>query len=169
MVQGFYFAKPMRSEDFVEYMDNHKTLHGDVVKTVSESVLDPDKWWEVIRADCEPVLEMSDCFTLCDKADDDLIETIMASDSYYELIESSREEVYNTVFNVYDYVHEDDKQKVRDMFNSVDNYHTIGRVMYRRLSGDTYRWFYLKVRLLEKNDTHGVYFCVIDNVTDLME
>ena len=168
-VQGFYYSRPMPQNEFVDYLDEKSvTEEGYKENFIYESVIDPDSWWNNIVSDCEPLLEMHGAYILADKGEDNELEIILASDSYYELTETTRSALYDECLNAVGYVHKDDVDGLCRMFDEVHNYHTMGQYIYRRKFKDGYKWMFIKARLLEKNDKHGVYFCVLDDVSDLM-
>lgn len=168
-VQGYYYSSPMPQEDFVKYIDSRDVKGADYKESIlSEYVIDPDNWWNDIISDCEPLLEMHGSYILCDRGEDDELDVILASDSFYELTHSSRASRYKECMSEIEYVHKDDVESICEMFDSVDKYNIMGHQFYRRKVDDEYRWMYIKARLLEKNDKHGVYFCVLDDVSELM-
>ncbi|MCR5798830.1 MAG: EAL domain-containing protein [Lachnospiraceae bacterium] len=166
MVQGFYFAKPMPAKQFIQYIkDREHNIEPVVSKPFDEEVLDPDKWWEYVISDCEAVLEMHDCYLLCDRGEGEELEIILASDSFYEVFGTTRERMYNLRCNITDFFMERDKERVMASLDSLKDYHSIGQEIYRISCPLGTFWIHVKARLLEKNEEHGVYFCIVDNIT----
>lgn len=168
MVQGFFYSKPIPQEEFIDYISNRNLKDPDRKEDLlSEMVIDPDSWWLGVTSDCEPVLEMHGAYILCDKGEELELGIIMASDSYYELMKCNRQKMYEICDDYFEYIHPDDINKLCNMFNALKDYHSMGQALYRRKVDGDYRLMYIKARLLEKNDTHGVYFCMIDDISNL--
>ena len=169
MVQGFYYARPMPEGDFVSYIKNKSTkVCLDVEKPFDETMVNPDEWWESVSADCEPVLEMNSCHILFDRGVGNELGVIRASDSMYEII-GGRERFFDRPFTFDQVVHDDDIDRFWEMFDKVNDYHTIGRSICRLWLEDNLIWADFKVRLLEKNEDHRVFFAVVDDITESME
>ena len=66
-------------------------------------------------------------------------------------------------------VHEDDLDKLLNVFDSIDDYHSIGKCCHRIVVNGEVGWVYLRVRLLEKYEEHKIFFATMDDVTDVME
>ena len=170
VVQGFYFAKPMPGTDFERYIqESNSRISGIIEKPYDEFILDPDEWWNNVSSDCEPILEMHDCFVLCDRGESNELEIILASDNFFALFGTTRERMYSCRCNITDFFFEDDCKRVMESLDQIKNYHSIGQEIYRINCPRGTRWINVKARLLEKNEGHGVYFCIIDDITELIK
>lgn len=168
MVQGYYFAKPMPMNEFIEYLNNHKVSSViETVKPFDEIVLNPDDWFEAVTADCEPILEMCHSYMIFNRGSDLELDVLRASDNYYASM-GGREKQYMSNISGCDIIHKDDLKKVLDTFDSIDDYHSIGKCLYRIVFNDQVAWVYLRVRLLEKYEEHKVFFATMDDVTEVV-
>ncbi len=168
MVQGFYYAKPMPTEDFIKYISEHEVSSSiETIKPFEETVLNPDEWYESVESDCEPLLEMHHSYMLFNRGDNNELEIIRASDSFYESM-GGRDRKYRENIDCSHIIYPDDLNKVYKTFDEINDYHTIGKCLHRIVYDDNTIWVYLKVRLLEKYEEHKVFFATMDDVTDAM-
>lgn len=169
MVQGFYYAKPMPEVDFLEYLSKN-SVSGNITtdKPFDETILDPDDWFEAVDSDCEPILEMNHSYLLFNRGLDTELDVLRASDSFFESM-GGRDTCYRENRNVTDIIYKDDLKKVLATFDSIDDYHSIGKCIYRVVVGGFISWVYLKIRLLEKYEEHKIYFATMDDITEEMK
>lgn len=169
MVQGYFYAKPMPMDEFVDYLSS-KDVSGKIEtdKPIDEIVLNPDEWFEAVASDCEPVLEMHHSYMLFDRGDDMELEVIRASDAFYECM-GGRERKYLENIPCYSIIHPDDLQLVLDTFDNINDYSTIGNCVHRVQYDGRTIWVFLKIRLLEKYEGHKVFFATMDDVTESIE
>ncbi|MCR4748376.1 MAG: GGDEF domain-containing phosphodiesterase [Lachnospiraceae bacterium] len=165
MVQGFYYARPMPESEFVKYIKTKSTrVKLETERPFDEVVINPDEWWENVGSDCEPILEMNTCHILFDRGVGDELGVIRASDSLYEII-GGRERFFNKPFTFDTIVDEDDRKRFFEMFDEINDYHSIGKSICRLELDGQVIWADFKIRLLEKNEDHRVFFAVVDDVT----
>lgn len=169
MVQGYYFAKPMPVDEFVEYLNTHNVSSCiETKKPFDEIVLNPDEWFEAVTSDCEPILEMSHSYAIFNRGDGTELDILRASDSFFETV-GGRETYYSSKLSTCEMVHKDDLDKLLNVFDSIDDYHSIGKCCHRINVNGEVAWVYLRVRLLEKYEEHKIFFATMDDVTDVME
>lgn len=166
MVQGFYYAKPMPTEEFINYL-KEKSISTKIEtdKVFKEDVIDPDDWYDAVSSDCEPILEMNHSYMLLDRGVGEELSIIRASDSFYDSLGGRGLQHVNNK-QCSEIVFKDDLKKVYDVLDSINDYSTIGKCINRAVFNDNMIWIYMRVRLLAKYEEHKVFFATLDDITD---
>lgn len=168
-VQGFYYAKPMPKEDFVNYVKNRTgLLITSVPEGTTDQMMEPDVWWDNVAGDCEPVLEMHDGYVICELRDDEELLLMRASDSYYETFATTRESMYKGDTDMKSFVLPEYLDMFLDTFKQVKGYNTVAQCVFKSYSGLGTKWIHAKIRMIARNNGSNLYFCILDDVTDCM-
>lgn len=168
-VQGFYYSKPMPEEDFVKYLNEAPSSHRQVEKPYDEQVISPEQFWDEMQSHSRLLVGMHDGYVMVERGEGNLVENIMTSNSYYHLIGSTREEMYNDKTTVTDHIYKEDIPRFLEAFDKLQTFDTVSKVVYRTYLPDgKMAWFAAHIRLLEKNEKSGVYFCMLDDITYMM-
>lgn len=166
MAQGYYYAKPMSEEDFEGYID-HRIEHVDENKILNETkgnLIDADQLWTYGEKKFD---YLTSIFSACGIYEiyQNQLELVRTSDSYYDMIHSTREAFYFDGLYLLGWIPEEDRKTVMKMFEDADNGIT-GEGIYRRNcpNGETI-WLHTKVKFLSQKEDRKIYFVVMNDIS----
>ena len=166
MAQGYYYAKPMKEEDFEEYIDK-RIQHLDINKALSETkgnLIDTDQFWTYGEKNFDYLMSL---FSACGIYEiyQNQLELVRTSDSYYDMIHSTRDAFYFDGLYLMGWIPEEDRKIVMKMFEDADKGIT-GEGFYRRNcpNGETI-WLHSKVKFLSQKDDRKMYFVIMNDVS----
>lgn len=167
MAQGYYYARPMPEEDFITYISSYsKTVNEIKRDKKSEEVLfDVEQFWQYGEENFDYIISL---FSACGiyEVYQDQLELLRASDSYYQMIHSNRDQFYFDGLYLLGWIPEEDRKIVMKIFKDAEKKGNIGEGLYRRKCPDgTIIWQHAKARLLAEKDKRKIYFVVINDVT----
>ncbi len=166
MAQGYYYAKPMSEDAFEEYLDQ-KACHAEAKKDKSvpyDNVRDADQFWKYGETNFDFMTSLCSACGIYEMHQNNL-ELIRSSDSYYDMIHSSREDFYFEGLYLIGWIPEEDRPIVMSMYETADK-GEIGEGLYRRKcpNGEII-WLHTKVKLLSKKGNRKLYFVIMNDVT----
>ena len=93
------------------------------------------------------------------------LELVRTSDSYYDMIHSSREAFYFDGLYLLGWIPEEDRKTVMKMFEDADKGIT-GEGIYRRNcpNGETI-WLHTKVKFLSQKEDRKIYFVIMNDIS----
>ena len=166
MAQGYYYAKPMAEEDFEKYIDQ-RIEHIDESKTLYETrgnLIDADQFWTYGEKNFDYLMSLYSACGIYEIYQNQL-ELVRSSDSYYDMIHSTREAFYFDGLYLMGWIPEEDRKTVFKMFEDADK-GVVGEGLYRRNcpNGETI-WLHTKVKFLSQNEDRKIYFVIMNDVS----
>ena len=166
MAQGYYYAKPMAEEDFEKYIDQ-RIEHIDESKTLYETrgnLIDADQFWTYGEKNFDYLMSLYSACGIYEIYQNQL-ELVRSSDSYYDMIHSTREAFYFDGLYLMGWIPEEDRKTVMKMFEDADKGIT-GEGIYRRNcpNGETI-WLHTKVKFLSQKEDRKIYFVIMNDIS----
>ena len=166
MAQGYYYAKPMAEEDFEKYIDQ-RIEHIDESKTLYETrgnLIDADQFWTYGEKNFDYLMSLYSACGIYEIYQNQL-ELVRSSDSYYDMIHSTREAFYFDGLYLLGWIPEEDRKTVMKMFEDADKGIT-GEGIYRRNcpNGETI-WLHTKVKFLSQKEDRKIYFVIMNDIS----
>lgn len=162
--QGYYFAKSMPMEEYEILMENNK--NGKFSQPIEFSQkINIDEFWD-------PNSKLGLLFNSMVSAigiyewNQENLEVLRLSDSYFEMIGISREEFAKDGLHVMNCVFEEDQDIVKKMFEMSYENKGIGEGVYRRKakSGKVI-WLHTRVRYIAGDKKNSIYFAIMNDVS----
>lgn len=169
MAQGYYYAKPMPKDDFITYMNRPTVKNENTKKHLDEiSRQDIEKVWNEGEKNFDYLSYMYSACGLYEMSQNQL-ELLRATDSYYEMIQSSREQFYFDGLYLLGWIPSSDRAIVMNMFKDADE-GKVGCGIYRRNCPDGKTiWLYTKVKYLSGDGNRKLYMAVMDDISDKVD
>lgn len=166
MAQGYYYAKPMAEEDFEKYIDQ-RIEHIDESKTLYETrgnLIDADQFWTYGEKNFDYLMSLYSACGIYEIYQNQL-ELVRSSDSYYDMIHSTREAFYFDGLYLMGWIPEEDRKTVFKMFEDADK-GVVGEGIYRRNcpNGETI-WLHTKVKFLSQKEDRKIYFVIMNDIS----
>lgn len=163
--QGYYFAKPMPVELYEKSSGFHRktSLADEEIRLNTE--IDIEELWNPNKNNNVFFNSMISAVGIYEM-DNGHLEAIRLNDSYFEMIGCTRKDFYYNGLHVFDWIFEEDKEIVTEMFNQAIRNREIGEAIYRRKTpnGDIL-WLHTKVRYLAGNDNRYLFFAALNDIT----
>lgn len=170
MAQGFFYAKPMPVDQFEAYMDADS--HTVLLSKLSEenhTFVDPDQFWAFDTKDFDYHMDMVSACGIYEMEQTQL-EMIRMSDSYFDMIHSTREQFYFDGLYLMGWVPQEDRDIVMKMFEDAEKNRQISEGLYRRNCPDgSTIWLHTKVQYLSNDGKRKLFFAMMNDVTKYMD
>ncbi len=168
MVQGYYFAKPMSEADYISYIDRYS----DISSKGEQPMLDkayidvaPDAFWHQVEEHENDMATLFSAYGLYEMFDGEE-ELVRASDSFFELFHTNRNEHYENRNSARVRVHPDDCHIVDKMFEDASDGVTVGEGVFRRMCRDgAVIWVHVKAKMLGMNGKSKLFFVGINDIS----
>jgi len=163
--QGYFFAKPMPLDNFEQLLDTQKIeLNARNVFKSSMNFNFIKKIWQ--EAQTNLLFNDMTCPMGIYEYNNGKIEAIYLNDAYYNMHGISRDEFKNAEIHILDWIYENDKEILINLFNDALASGKIVEGTFRKhlLSG---KKIYLNARVefITGNEQNGVYLAVLNDVT----
>lgn len=166
-VQGFYYARPMSEQMYLEYIQNSSVCKNsvEVISAGTYEGIDVEEFWNTVVEGRNGIASMCDACVLFE-VENGVEDNIKLTDSYYKLFNTSRKEVYELRDKGQKQILEEDYPKFMQMFEDAASGAAYGECVYRREVKDLgIKFIYARSILLATTQVSRIYYTVLTDVT----
>ena len=162
--QGFYFAKPMPLDEF-----EHMVVQGEGSNFADEKRkvegIDIDVLWNP-NSDLRLLFNGMVSAVGIYEINRDNLEALRLSDSYFEMVGTSREKFVGEGLHIMECILEEDEAVVKKMFQTAFESKGVGEGTYRRKKADgEIIWLHTKVTYIAGDEKGSIYFAIMNDIT----
>ena len=168
MGQGYYFSKPLPSDEFETLLANVPPLITAPQASVSSSI-DLDLLWTSSTEVNSLFNSMIGGMAVFEMVDDEL-KAQRVNDAFYHVVGCTPQEVFNTEGTALSYLHPEDRQHLIDACQKATVSHQVEIVDTRRIRNDGEScWLEYRIRHLSSSNDYASFFFIVSDITPQKE
>lgn len=163
--QGFYFQKPMPISEFEDYLNSFVPSKSFEEKIKISNSFNIDDFWDPKSNTSLFFNNMVSAVGIYEYNKGNL-EAVRLNDQYFQMIGVTREEFFYETTHIFDWVYEDDRNKLHNMILNAINTRAVSEGMYRRiLKNGKVIWLHSKIKYLTGAGDRYLIYAVMDDIT----